>query len=127
MENISQMSLSFHTSISYNNFLTQCTEFPINLRFRSLRKKYNEKILKAKLSSGDLSWIENQYVMVNINLKQIKKTNMNHIMSVYCGLSKTILYVDKSMNFREVSTRPWTPYQDPGPIRGLKRPPDPSP
>ena len=76
MENISQMSLSFHTSISYNNFLTQCTEFPINLRFRSLRKKYNEKILKAKSSSGDLSWIENQYVMVNINLKQIKKNQI---------------------------------------------------
>ena len=41
----------------------------------------------TKSSSGDLYWIENQYVMVNMYLKQVKKNpNIHHIMSVYCVL-----------------------------------------
>ena len=87
MENISQMSLSFHTSITYNNFLTQCTEFPINLRFRSLRKKYNEKILKAKSSSGDLSWIENQLSHGEHQLETDKKKEYSpHNVSILWAL-----------------------------------------
>ena len=37
-----------------------------------------------KSSSGDLHLVENQYVMVNMFLKKGLKTNIHHIMSVYC-------------------------------------------
>ena len=47
-------------------------------------------------SAGDRYWIENQYVIVNMYLKRVnKKPNIRHIMSVNCGLCKTILYVVK--------------------------------
>ena len=45
-------------------------------------KLYHVKILVPKSSSGDLYWIENQYVKVSMYLKKVTKTNIHHIMSV---------------------------------------------
>ena len=41
-----------------------------------------------KSSSGDLNWIENQYIMMNryMYLEKVKKTYIPHITSVYSGL-----------------------------------------
>ena len=46
-------------------------------------------------SSGDLYWVENQYVMVNMFLK-----NTNHKMLVYCGPWK-IINLLKTMSPRQ--------------------------
>ena len=55
-----------------------------------LKKGYHVKIFMPKSSSGDLSLDWNQYVSWTYNWKRL-----NHIMPVYCGLWKTILYERK--------------------------------
>ena len=127
---------NFHI-IPYKYFLQQLPDkiyrISSKTQISKLKKKScNIKILMLQLSSGDLFWIENQYVMVNMYLKkEKKKTNINPITSVYCGLWKTILYVVKSAKIHEFwgftppaqpPTRalPWTNW-------GPSAAPDPSP
>ena len=80
--------LVFPTTTSWPNI----QNFPSNSDFEVKEKIISRKDTYGmpKSSSGDLYWIENQYFMVNMDLKKGKiKTNIHHIMSVYRGLWKT--------------------------------------
>ena len=48
-----------------------------------------------KSSSGDLYWVENQYVMVNMFLEKVKNEYLPHNVSILWAL-KNCLYVVKS-------------------------------
>ena len=58
-------------------------------------KLYHVKKLNAESSSGDLYWVENQYVMVSMFLKEVKNEYSPHNFSILWAL-KNYLYILKS-------------------------------
>ena len=50
------------------------------------KKRFQVKIFMPWSSSGDLYWIENQYVMVNVYLKKVKNEYSPHNASIYWRL-----------------------------------------
>ena len=95
-----QSILVFSTTTSWPNI----QNFPSNSDFEVIWKIISRKDTYGmpKSSSGDLYWIENQYFMVNMDLKKSRiKTCIHHIMSVYRWLWKTFscrqIFILKSM------------------------------
>ena len=93
-----------------------------------LNKKGNHvKIFLPRSSSGYLYWIENQYVMVNIYLKKVKKKSEYslHDASILWTLKSYFVWTSnllKSMSFRGLCPLEPLTRLCPGPTRGLKRP-----
>ena len=65
-------------------------------------KLYHVKIFKLESSSGDLYWVENQYIMVNMFLKKVKNEYSPHNISILWAL-KNYMYVLKSAKNHEPS------------------------
>ena len=70
-----------------------------------------------KSSSGDLYWIENQYIMINryMYLEKVKKNHKysTHNVSIQWALKKNILYVVK---FDKIHELPGTPPSSPSTV-----------